>query len=173
MHLLDWPKYNEEKRNKQLEEDFEWLRKVEETLLALRAENKLRLRWVLKEGVVSDENAERRKPLAQLLERTCNVKHAYVNQENPEGNYAHKLLDKTRVFLSLDTEGLEDDWKMSELVRKVQNERKKQGFQQGEQAKLELPLNMEETKFLQAHRKEVEEKTNTQHHPTPEKLLKK
>ncbi|KKL52464.1 hypothetical protein LCGC14_2285180, partial [marine sediment metagenome] len=52
IHLQNWPKYNEDKIDPELEKQMHFVRDLTESVRALKEENKIRLRWENKKIII-------------------------------------------------------------------------------------------------------------------------
>lgn len=156
VHLSDFEKVLG-LRDEKLEKEFESVRSAAQAVLALRTENRLRLRWQLEKVVVDSD--KKISALLGTLAKMCNVEKA-VAGKNPGKGFASKEFAGGKVYLKTEASPrLREDWELSELLRQVQDARKKEGLKPGE--KVALKIECGNKKFLEKHRKQIESKTST------------
>ncbi len=159
VHFEMLPKPNEKLIDEKLEEEMDLAKQLLQEVLNMREAEQLRLRWPLNELVfVSKEKKFRN--TGRIIADAANVKRFTQSAEEPEGEYASKEFAGGKLFLdkSADAE-LKEEWELMELRRRIQEARK--------QAKLnpaqivELEIDCSDRKFLEKHRKEIEQSTGT------------
>ncbi|MBS3062964.1 MAG: isoleucine--tRNA ligase [Candidatus Diapherotrites archaeon] len=160
IHLLSLPEPEEKRMDAGLEKEMELAMEIAQATLALREEKKLRLRWPLNELVVQSKDGRGVGRAAGILATMCNVKKVSEATTAPKGEYASKPVDELTLHLNTAAdERLRDEWEVRELVRRVQELRKEAKLQPGQ--KVDLLIACDDGKFLEAHRKAVEEETHT------------
>ena len=130
IHLERWPKEENKLINKGLEEDMEMAKEVIQKILSEREAVKLGVRWPIKEAVIKADDENAIKKLKDVIMRQTNVKAIDVK--------------KGKLSVKLDTEmtpKLEKEGFARELMRKVQDMRKKAGLKKGD--KIELVIESE------------------------------
>jgi isoleucyl-tRNA synthetase len=117
VHLSDWPKFDEKKIDKRIEEKFETIGKILELGLAERDKAKIGLRWPLASAIVyvKESFSEDEKEIAA---RQLNVKKIECKKSD-----TFKIELNTLMNSELEAEGFS-----RELARKVQAERKDAGL---------------------------------------------
>ncbi|MCX6801131.1 MAG: isoleucine--tRNA ligase [Candidatus Diapherotrites archaeon] len=157
IHLEDFEKISG-LRNEALEKEFELVQSVAQAVFSLRTEQKLRLRWQLEKVIV--ESDKKISGLLEVLARMCNVKSA-ENGKNPGSGFAAKDFGAGKVYLKVSASPeMKEEWELSELLRQIQDARKKAGLSPGEKVKLEIECG--DKKFLEKNRKKIEEKTSAE-----------
>lgn len=162
VHLL---RINAEKGfvDRKLEEEMQKAKGLVESLLALREEQKLRLRWALKEAVVQTSSGKELSKTRDLIARMAKVKKLSESSKVPLGkNWAKKEVSG-EIVVFLDTsadESLKNEWELAELLRRVQEARKKAGLKPGQKASLLIECSDE--KFLKEFGKKIEAQTSTE-----------
>ncbi len=126
VHLSDWPKEKGKLINRKLEQDFEVILQIVEKGLAIRDEKKIGVRWPLRKVTVYREML---RGFDDIIKKQLNVKEI----EWKKGKGEIKLDIKI-------TEDLEAEGFCRELVRKIQNERKKAGLRIEDKILLNLQL---------------------------------
>jgi isoleucyl-tRNA synthetase len=159
IHLTELPKADKKLENPKLEEEFALVKELTQFALFLREEQKLRRRWVLKELVIESKKPVLRQT-KEILLNAVNVKRVRVSKTKPKGNFASKEFSKEiTVHLSTDTTGLENEWELSELTRRIQAMRKEKGFHPSDKVKLKIACS--DKGFLKKFKKRIEKETNT------------
>jgi len=172
VHLLGLPKANEKLVSKKLEEEFERAKQAVQALLSLREENKLRRRWPLKEAVLVSKTGKELSQVKGVVAKGANVMKAVLSKKKPRGKYAEKEVSGIRVFLNLESgPELKENWELQELRRKIQDLRKQAKLMPGQKAKLRISCSKPE--FLEKHKREIEESTNTEMLATKKKPSEK
>jgi isoleucyl-tRNA synthetase len=155
IHLTDWPKPNKKLINKKLEEDMEIAEKIIEASLAARQLSKLKLRWPIQEVVIVSKDkkiAPAVKNVKEVLLAMCNTKSIKVLDREPKGEFSSVEFDFGKVLVptKLDEKLLEEAM-VRELIREVQEMRKKNNFQVKEHILLTLNSNKETNQLLKKH----------------------
>lgn len=149
-------------RNEALEKEFDFVSIVSQAALALRSEQKLRIRWQLEELVLASE--QKVSILQNSLKKMVNVKKfvSIPEGEEPIGTgFVSKDFGKGKIFLKTDASNqLREEWELSELLRLIQDARKKAGLSKGQI--VELAFECSDKEFLNKFREKIEEKTSTQ-----------
>jgi isoleucyl-tRNA synthetase len=177
IHLTRMPEANEKLIDESLEAQLGTAKQLAEKVLALRESKKLKLRWQLKSLLVANEKEDPLPDFKELLARMVNVKLVKWIREKPSGKFASSALDDTSVFLDLETKGLEEEWELQELRRRLQDERKKAGLLPSQ--KVNIMIATDDKAFIEKFRNALEEATNSgisvQEKPSGEleKLLKR
>ncbi|MBS3058172.1 MAG: isoleucine--tRNA ligase [Candidatus Diapherotrites archaeon] len=96
IHLLELKNAEQKIVNKKLEEEMQKAKEAAEALLALRDENKLKLRWQLKEAALQTQSGKEFAKTKEILARMANVKKV-TEQKNAPGfkKFASKELGTT------------------------------------------------------------------------------
>ena len=176
IHLLDFPELQQKLIDKELEKQMDVAKTIIQTSLSLREEQKLRLRWPLKEIVVKTKTGKELKKVLHIIASAANVKKAIEAAAAPSGKYAEKgLNDSISIYLNIETdEALEEEWELMELRRRIQGQRKKAELRP--QQKVELRISCSDLSFIKKYSKQIEEDTNTKlvlKEGKMEKLLKR
>lgn len=130
VHLTDLPTYDPAKINEQLEKDMWQVRTLAELGHAKRRELKLKVRQPLKELLIANYELHMDEGLVALLKDELNVKN--ITSEDGEGEV---MVDfDTTITPELKAEG-----EAREIVRKIQEERKKLGTSMDEKVHIVLP----------------------------------
>ena len=173
IHLLELPKPDKKLENKALEKEMALVKELAQACLALREENKLRLRWPLNSLVVVTKTGKELGKAKAILAKMANVKKVSEAKEKPlpqapfagfsekpKVKFAEKQAGETTLCLDIaTTKELEDEWELRELVRRVQAMRKEANLNPNDTAR--LGISCDDSVFLKKFAKQVEEETNT------------
>jgi len=147
-------------REKDLEEEYSFVELVAQNALALRTEQKLRLRWQLEEMVLDSEKKVNN--FSEALARMCNVKKINFAKTPVDSNdYVVKEISGVKIALKISASAeLKEDWELSELLRLLQDGRKKAGLKPGQKVIVECSCS--DLNFLEKNKSKIEEKTTTE-----------
>ena len=162
VHLLSMPQADKKMIDKKLEEEFEKAKQATQAVLAMREENKLRLRWPLRSLLIVSKTGKELHRAKKALESSCNVQEVLFDCKKPrKGKFAEKEVAGARLFLNIEAdEELRENWELQELRRKIQDLRKQAKLIPGQKAKLRIACS--DPAFLEKHKKEIEESTTTE-----------
>ncbi len=140
VHLMSLPLFDEKRVDKELEQAFEKSQGLIQSVLALREEQKRKLRWPLKELVIVTESGKQFSRVLSVIENQSNVKKVSESSKKPLGTaFAEKQGQGYSLFLDVSADSdLEDEWEYMELRRLVQEERKKAKLQPDQVVDLEI-----------------------------------
>ena len=130
VHLTDWPQVDKTYINHQLESDMVIVRKVVEIGLSQRKEKQLKVRQPLSKLTVSGLENTLDENLLKLISDEVNVKEVVL--ENGKGEMTAAL--DTEITPELQAEG-----EAREIIRKIQDERKKLATSLDEKVVVTLP----------------------------------
>jgi isoleucyl-tRNA synthetase len=118
VHLSEWPKPDEKRIDKDLEKDMLLIDDIVNNVNIMRKENKIKLRWPLPLLVV--DSKIKNKESKEILKNMCNVKNVKFGKDK-------KLLKKKfqNGTVYLDTKIIRDEALLRELLREIQEQRKK------------------------------------------------
>jgi isoleucyl-tRNA synthetase len=122
VHLSPWPKTDEKKINAELEKEMELVMKVIELGLSEREKAQIGLKWPLQKAKVYGKYIDLEEEFIEILKNQLNVKEIIV-----EDDEELKVELDTSVTPELESEGY-----ARELVRQVQEFRKKLGLNKRE-----------------------------------------
>jgi len=160
VHLLGLPAVDRKMVDKKLEKEMDSAKDLVQAALAVREQQKLRLRWPLKELVVVSKTGKEFGKVLNVVASSCNVKKAVEKTAKPKGKYAEGESGKVKFYLNIEADNaLKEEWELQELRRKVQGLRKKAGLVP--QQKVELRIASSDEGFLKKYAKEIEKGTNT------------
>ncbi|MFH0832582.1 MAG: isoleucine--tRNA ligase [Candidatus Aenigmatarchaeota archaeon] len=118
VHLCDWPKPNKKMIDRNLEEKMTVAKKVVELVNTMRKENNIKLKWPLKEIIITKNLSG----LECILRNMCNVKNIGYGESRLK---VCKEFDNENVFLNIEMdESLREEALLREVIRKVQEMRK-------------------------------------------------
>jgi valyl-tRNA synthetase len=159
IHFTEWPKPNKKLSDRNLEEEMAIAKQIVEACNAARQKTNIKLRWPIAKVVVVSKDrktAQATKHLKDILLGMCNTKAIGVEGKEPKGEFAEADFDSGKVFVprKLDEKLLEEAL-IRELVREIQNLRKKSGFVVSD--KIDLSLNSDEhtNKLLKKYEKDL------------------
>ncbi|MEM7819596.1 MAG: class I tRNA ligase family protein, partial [Candidatus Aenigmatarchaeota archaeon] len=143
IHLCNWPKPNKKMINKELEEKMKKVRSIVETANAMRHEKKIKIRWPLKKiTIYSDSDISE---FENIIKFMCNVK-----------NVEFKKSEKIEIDLDTEiTEELKQEAMLREVIRKIQDMRKKNSMVISDKIILSLENCVELKKFENEIKNEV------------------
>lgn len=135
IHLEMWPEPKEEKHHAAVIEHMVQARKVVEVGLALRSENKLKVRQPLHELKMNYEHFSRE--LLEMMADELNVKKISYAEATTDMGWAAKEDGKTKVWLNttLD-ENLKKEGLTREIIRTINQMRKEQGLTINDEVKI-------------------------------------
>ena len=143
VHLEQWPQVNEAHLDETVEAQMKGARQIIETVRALKAEGKIKLRWPTRGLLIlnksEDQSAD---PLVfqNLIQEMSNVKELTVVSDKPtDSNLKSAEVGDFTVFLDLtDSEDLQQERILSDLLRQIQALRKQAKLQIGDPIALTL-----------------------------------
>lgn len=151
IHLSEWPKSDEKKIDKKLEEEFEKVFGIIEKGLAERDNLKIGLKWPLAKAIITMDK-KISKGLEDIILRQLNVKKV----ELQAGSEFSVEFDTTP------TPELEAEGYAREISRAIQAERKKKGLVKTDKIRLSISGKKEIIEKLRSQEKLLEERTNAQ-----------
>jgi isoleucyl-tRNA synthetase len=149
IHLSEWPKADEKKINKKLEEEFEKIFEIIEKGLAERDKLKIGLKWPLVKVVIYSKE-KINKETEEIIARQLNVKSVVFT----EGEELKVEFD-TAITPELEAEGY-----AREVSRGVQAERKKKGLVKEDKILLKISGKKEILGRLESQKGIIMERTN-------------
>ena len=153
IHLSAWPKFDEKKIDKKLEEEFSNALKIIEIGLKERDIAQIGLKWPLKSADIS-ANFDLNNELKEIIARQLNIKG--INFE--------KVKEVTMISIKLDTKltpELEAEGYARELSRKVQALRKDNGLIKENEIDLLIITSDKLKRFLEKQKEFIKERTNS------------
>ncbi|MDD5162863.1 MAG: isoleucine--tRNA ligase [Candidatus ainarchaeum sp.] len=175
VHLLQLPMPDKKLVDSKLETEFEKTKQLLQAALALREEQKLRLRWPLRGLVIVSKTGKEFSETKSIIATIANVKKVSESKVSPEGNFAKKEIAGISLFLDIAADAaLKEEWEFQELRRKIQELRKKANLAPGQKAI--LLLDCSDPAFTKKFSRQIEEETSTKIRPAKgqmEKLLER
>ena len=153
VHLSSWPKADEKKINKKLEEDFSVILGVIEKGLYARDKAQIGLKWPLAKAIVNID-----KPISKELQEII------ANQLNVKKIELKKAKDIKEISVEFDTKmtpELEAEGYAREISRKVQDSRKKAELVKTDKINLNLVVDDNFKKIIEKQIRFIEERTNS------------
>ena len=150
IHMTEWPEHNEKAIDKKLEQEFGTALQIIEKALALRSAVGMGVRWPLASMTVKAEQ-KLSKELEEIVLRQSNVKK--LKFETEKGKFEVALDTKL-------TEELEQEGYSRELMRTIQETRKKAGLKKEQVISLALELDKELEIAAKKFEKIIKEKVN-------------
>jgi isoleucyl-tRNA synthetase len=175
IHLTFFPEIKETSEMEALDKEMNLIKSITQEVLAIRNQENLRLRWPLY-SLVIESKKQQLNYLTNVLMKLCNVKQVIQVKEKPKGNFASKEINEIKIHLSLEIDQkLKKEWELRELIRFIQETRKKLSFNPNERKK--LFIDSDDRNFLSEFKNEIEKETNTLIEfsmlPKKEKLIEK
>ncbi|MBU0894278.1 MAG: isoleucine--tRNA ligase [Nanoarchaeota archaeon] len=150
VHLCSWPKVDERKINKKIEEDIKNVLEVIEAGLAARDKAQLGLKWPLAKASITTKNRISNE-LKEIIKTQLNVKKLEIKS-------GKKILIKLDTKLSPE---LEAEGYARELSRKVQAFRKKLGLEKKDLVDTFIITDDKFKKILENQKNFLKERTNS------------
>jgi len=140
IHLQNWPTYDDNKIDLDLEQEMHFTRDLIEHVRAIKDENKIRLRWPNKRILIEPKEGMPEIIFPDIIKQMANVKNLEIvksiketaNLIKTESKYCNIYLD-----ISLDQDLLAERVN-NDLIRHIQFSRKKNSFKVGEEIQLSL-----------------------------------
>jgi isoleucyl-tRNA synthetase len=148
VHVQDWPKYNKNVIDEKLEEDVKTLEGIITAVSSIRKEKNIKLKWPLPLLVVDVKINN--KDVAEIIKSLCNVKNVRFGKAE---DLVKKEFEGGVVYL--DTNVIKDEALLREVVRKIQDMRKRTGLVVSDRINVHLGGCDELKKFEKEIKKEV------------------
>jgi isoleucyl-tRNA synthetase len=161
VHMEDWPASDKKAIDKDLEAQMEVAKQIVEAASAARNEAGIKLRWPVGSIVVMSakkEVADSVKATGSVLLSMCNSKKIEVRTKDlkDEDKYAKAEFSHGSVLVEKEMgEDLLQESLLRELVRKVQDMRKKAGLSVADRIELQVNADSSTEKFLKSVEKEL------------------
>ena len=163
VHLAQWPRADEKAIDKKLEQEFTLAFNIIEKALAARSTAAIGVRWPLASLTVKTDK-KLSKEIQAIILRQINVKQVIFKA----GKTLEVSLD-TKLTPELESEGY-----VREIMRSVQDKRKKAGLTKEQKIVLALEIDKKLQDYVKKHEKIVKEKVNaTKLEINPSKLTYK
>jgi isoleucyl-tRNA synthetase len=150
VHLTSWPKYDEKKINKKLEQEFELVLKIIELGLSQRDKAQIGLKWPLPSAKINSTE-KISKELEEIIMRQINIKKVEI-----------KIAKEISVELDTKiTPELESEGYARELSRSIQAFRKELGLQKTELVETIIIADENFKKIIEKQTRFLSERTNS------------
>jgi len=139
--LAGWPKADDKQINSELEQIFEDAKIVIQSILHLREKIQMGQRWPLAKAVIVTDKDEIRKAvdkLGSIIMKQTNIKEISIEKKMPTGFEATEFRTSSVGVDKKLTPDLESEGFAREIMRRVQNQRRKAGLQKNDRIKLSL-----------------------------------
>lgn len=165
IHLTYFPQHEENLIDDKLEEEKTIVTRIIETALLLRNKQKIRLRWPLRNLTIYTEDEE----IVNMVNRWKNVIANYTNVKEviattnriEERGFAKASTEYGTVFLDVNiTEELKEEAMISELIRKIQDMRKKAMLKRKDKIELYLETDEKTREIIEKFISKVKEAVN-------------
>ncbi len=153
IHLSSWPKCDEKKIDKKLEEEFSSVLEIIETGLSVRDKSQIGLKWPLAMAEIKTDK-HFSKEIQEIIARQLNVKSIKI-EKSKEKELAVKL--DTKLTPELEAEGF-----AREISRKVQALRKDAGLVKTDKIELVISVSKEMEKMIDKQKEMIKERTNSE-----------
>ncbi len=162
IHLQSWPKPNKKLINAELESTITYGNEIIQGIMAARDKVKIGVRWPLKKAIINlqkenEKIAKEIKPLTELILKQTNLKEIKFNitekilEEEVNGvffKFGHIVLDTEM------TKALEEEGYYREMMRRIQDLRKKHNLKREDKINLDIKFNF----GLKNFEKEIKER---------------
>jgi len=149
IHLFDWPQANEELIDKELEEKIKIARDIVSKILAERAEKKIKVRQPLNKAEIKNQSLKEEKELIEIIKEEVNVKEIVINPDIKE-----EIKLDTKITKELKEEGI-----AREVIRQIQDMRKKAGLKPKDKISIWFQGSSELTEILDRQREFILKQT--------------
>jgi len=152
VHLSSWPVVNKKFIDKSLEEMMEIAKNIIDATLSARQQANIKLRWPLRKVTVVSKDKKMHDVatrLRKVIQFLANVKSVEIAKSEIKGNFVLVEFNSGKVLIDkkLDEEMMNEAM-IRELIREVQNLRKKNGFNVKQTIKLALVADDVTSKIL-------------------------
>lgn len=150
INLSSWPEFDQDKINLNLEAEFDIAFKIIEAGLRERDKSQIGLRWPLSEAKITSET-DLSSDVKEIICRQLNVKKISLKKKKGD---IEVVLEK-KMTPELESEGF-----AREIARKVQAERKNNGFKKGELVNIKISCDSKLHKILEDKFEFLKDRTN-------------
>lgn len=152
VHLENFPKLNKKTINRKLEEKMKKLREIVALILTQRAVAGIKVRQPLGKVIIKNNALKQEKELLDLLREEVNVKEAIFDD---------KIKEEVELDLKI-TPQLKEEGIIREVIRQIQEMRKKAGYKPKDKASIRYSGGLEIGKMLERNKKIILEETKSQ-----------
>jgi isoleucyl-tRNA synthetase len=154
IHLAEWPEVDEKFIDKKLEDEMSAVKQIIEVANAQRQKNGIKLKYVLPSLTVEGKESvlDAAKDFHAVIEKMANVKEVK--------SVLSGIDDKSDGKITLDTVAtpeIKSEWLLRELIRNIQDARKKSGLEIKDKAEVYL----QEEEIFNKNKKEIEDSTGS------------
>ena len=164
VHLLNWPEVEKDRIDKKLEEEMEIVKEIWSASLSARNKAKIKLRWPVKEILVLSKNENVSKAVENLnsiLKKICNSKFVKVINKEMDENYESVEFKYGKIFLNkIFTEELTKEALVREIIRQIQEARKKEKLKVEEEINLYFKADKKIEKIIRENEEIFRKKVN-------------
>jgi len=157
VHMEDWPKAEKKLIDKRLEEEMIIGKQIVEACSAARQKSNIKLRWPISDVVVVSKDKKMTqavKDLKEVLLAMCNSKRVKAVSKEPKGEFSEVEFSLGKIFVPKKlSEKLLDEALLRELIREIQDLRKKSGFVVNDKIALSLNSDEKTNKLLEKNKK--------------------
>lgn len=149
-----YPSADESLIDKELEELFEKSKKITEAINSARQEAKIKIRWPVKNIIISGDNNARRATeiLNQLLCKINNAKEITYS-DSPPSKFVERSFEGGKIFLNPQrSEELLQESLLRELIRGIQAARKNNNFNVHESIKVCIKADEKTRQYLESNK---------------------
>ncbi len=165
IHLQDWPEFDEQNIDLDLEEQMNFTHELIEIVRALKDENRIRLRWPNKKILIESKEDMPKIEFPEIIKKVGNVKELEIVKSVKPSDHLIKAESK---FFNVYLDDSVDDQLLSErlvndLIRNIQFIRKRHGYKVGEKIVLRIGTESEYLKdFLVENKNTITDKINVE-----------
>lgn len=159
VHLEDWPKIDKKLIDKKLESEMEIVKKIFETAQAARQKAEIKLRWPVRQIVIVSKKKELAgvlKNMKEVLLNMCNTRLISSASKKPKGDFIGNDFDYGTLFLDKSMDAwTRNEAMFREIVRYVQEMRKKNSFNVNDSIKLTMSSDLDTNKELKKMKERI------------------
>lgn len=167
VHLSSWPLASKRLIDKKLEEMMDVAKNVVDATLSARQQANIKLRWPIRKIVVVSTNKKTHEAVTKLrktIQFMANAKNVELEKKEMKGDFASAEFNSGKVFIDkkLDAE-LMNEALIREVIREVQDLRKKNGFNVRQTIKLTLVSDENSVKVLRKNVEVIKKEVGASH----------
>ena len=149
VHLENWPKVNKNLVRKDIENNMFKARKISSEALRLRAEAGIKVRQPLQELRIKSYELRNKKEFLDIIKDEINIKKIIFDKN---------IKDETELDTAITPE-LKEEGFLREIIRAVQDLRKKAGLTPKDRPKLLVEANSEGKNFIEKYAEKIKKET--------------
>jgi isoleucyl-tRNA synthetase len=155
VHLEDWPSPVTSYIDMKLEDKFKSFKDLLQVLLSEREKTGLGIRWPLQKVTIKGLNVNALKDLTELIKIQVNVKEVlFVNDELNQFKIGNEEIKFKVEFDKTPTKELEEEGYFREIMRRIQDLRKKNNLKREDKIDLDISFNVN----LKSFEKDIKER---------------